>query len=153
MTISTDTWKEQNHFRRDAARGSAKLLKALVRYHHRLAKGLPRERTPRPSKAPPRCGRILAIQNAVAEYYGISKGSFLSRRKSWHLSHPRQIAMYLARVDVGASFPLIGQHFKRDHTTVLYACREVEADVTLSRDIGEIRKMLVLPEDQERMAA
>lgn len=45
-----------------------------------------------------------------------------SRRRSE--SHPRQIAMFIARQD-GLSLPQIAKVFSRDHTTVLHACRAV----------------------------
>ena len=38
----------------------------------------------------------------------------------------RQIAMYLAHVVGGESLTDIGQHFRRDRTTVAHACRLVE---------------------------
>ncbi len=39
----------------------------------------------------------------------------------------RQIAMYLAHVVGGQTLTDIGQHFRRDRTTVAHACRLVEA--------------------------
>jgi len=36
----------------------------------------------------------------------------------------RQAAMYVARQS-GLSFPAVGRLFKRDHTTVVYACKRV----------------------------
>ena len=39
----------------------------------------------------------------------------------------RQIAMYLAHVVGGETLTEIGEHFRRDRTTVAHACRLVEA--------------------------
>jgi len=38
----------------------------------------------------------------------------------------RQVAMYLAHVELGLSLSLVGAHFGRDRTTVSHACRRVE---------------------------
>jgi hypothetical protein len=140
MSVSTDTWAEQSYWRSNAVRGSRKLLKALIRYHRKATGVRP---APKRRSRPPRCQKIAEIQRAVCSYYGVNYASFMSKRRDWHLSHPRQVAMYLARVDTGASFPLIGASFNRDHTTALYACREVEANPMLAEDIAEIRKLLV----------
>jgi chromosomal replication initiator protein len=34
----------------------------------------------------------------------------------------RQVAMYLCRKLSRSSFPVIGQHFDRDHSTVIHGC-------------------------------
>lgn len=39
----------------------------------------------------------------------------------------RQLAMYLAHVVGGASLTEIGEHFRRDRTTVAHACRLIES--------------------------
>ncbi len=38
----------------------------------------------------------------------------------------RQVAMYLAHVELGLSLSLVGAHFGRDRTTVSHACGRVE---------------------------
>jgi len=48
----------------------------------------------------------------------------LSRKKE--VVRPRQIAMYLLREELKASYPLIGQKFGgKDHTTAIYACEKI----------------------------
>ena len=43
------------------------------------------------------------------------------------VARPRQIAMYLARKLVKASYPELGQRFGgKDHTTVMAACKKIE---------------------------
>ncbi|MDW8070915.1 MAG: helix-turn-helix domain-containing protein, partial [Anaerolineae bacterium] len=60
---------------------------------------------------------------------------------------PRQMVMYLARQEAGASLPEIGQALGgRDHTTVLHgvhkiAC-EIERKDALRRDVSKIRERL-----------
>ncbi len=68
-----------------------------------------------------RPGRVLKIQGAVAEAYGIGRIELVSRRRAGHLILPRQVAMYLCTVLTPRSLPEIGRLFSRDHTTILHA--------------------------------
>ena len=66
------------------------------------------------------------IQRIVAEYYKIRIPDLLSARRTRSLARPRQIAMALAKELTTHSFPEIGDAFgNRDHTTVIYACKQV----------------------------
>ena len=70
---------------------------------------------------------IDKIQKTVAEYFRLRVSDLTSKRRSRSIVRPRQIAMALARELTNRSFPEIGTAFgDRDHTTVLYACRQVE---------------------------
>ncbi len=75
--------------------------------------------------------RLLSIgniQQAVCEHYGVSLSLLLSSKRSRSITKPRQIAMSLARELTDRSLPEIGKAFGgRNHATVLYACRKVEA--------------------------
>ena len=67
------------------------------------------------------------IQKTVADYFRLRVSDLTSKRRSRSIVRPRQIAMALARELTNRSFPEIGTAFgDRDHTTVLYACRQVE---------------------------
>ena len=67
------------------------------------------------------------IQKTVADYFRLRLSDLTSKRRSRSIVRPRQIAMALARELTNRSFPEIGAAFgDRDHTTVLYACRQVE---------------------------
>lgn len=68
------------------------------------------------------------IQHTVAEYYKLRVTDLLSKKRARHIARPRQMAMYFAKQCTTLSLPQIGDHFGgRDHTTVLHACRRVEA--------------------------
>lgn len=68
------------------------------------------------------------IQKTVAEYYKIKVADLLSRRRSRSVARPRQMAMALSKELTNHSLPEIGDAFNgRDHTTVLHACRKIEA--------------------------
>ncbi len=43
-----------------------------------------------------------------------------------HIAFARQAAMYLAHVGLGLSLSRVGEHFRRDRTTVAHACARVE---------------------------
>jgi chromosomal replication initiator protein len=68
------------------------------------------------------------IMRAAAELHGVTAAEFISEKRTQGLAHARQRAMVLARELTGASLPRLGRVFGgRDHTTVLYALRQVEA--------------------------
>jgi chromosomal replication initiator protein len=70
---------------------------------------------------------VRAIQQNVEEYYGISHSDLIGAQRSQNISNARHIAMYLARTLTNISLPEIGKAFGgKDHTSVLYACRNTE---------------------------
>ncbi|TDX28774.1 chromosomal replication initiator protein DnaA [Modicisalibacter xianhensis] len=84
------------------------------------------------------------IQRTVAEYYKIKVADLLSKRRSRSVARPRQVAMALAKELTNHSLPEIGDAFGgRDHTTVLHACRKVQALQEESADIREDYKNLL----------
>lgn len=63
---------------------------------------------------------------ATASYYGISPHMLYSGKRERKISHPRQVAYYLARKLTNMSYPAISSKIGgRDHTTVLYGERMV----------------------------
>jgi chromosomal replication initiator protein len=88
-----------------------------------------------------------AILKAVAEHYGVKVSDLRSDRKHKAVAAPRQMAMYLIRELTNCSFPDIGQRFGgRDHTTVMYAVKKIEKnltdDVSLRGTVDALRKKL-----------
>jgi chromosomal replication initiator protein len=70
---------------------------------------------------------IDKIKKTVAKYYKITITDLLSRRRSRSIVQSRQIAMAIAKKLTNHSLPEIGYAFnKRDHTTVLHACRKIQ---------------------------
>lgn len=87
------------------------------------------------------------ILTMVCEYFDVPMEELtgLSRRKQ--LVGPRQIAMYLMRQELHASFPNIGEELGgRDHTTAMHAInkieRDLEQDQKVTQDIQLIRQRL-----------
>jgi chromosomal replication initiator protein len=90
---------------------------------------------------------IEDIQRRTAEFYKLDLRDFHSARRSRRIARPRQVAMYLARVLTLRSLPEIGRRFGgRDHTTVLHACRRIEAlcveDPVLKQEVDFLRDVL-----------
>lgn len=67
-----------------------------------------------------------AITDAVCEHFSLRPSDLRSRRRSRNVAVPRQVAMYLCRHLMNASFPHIGELFDRDHSTVIYATTAIE---------------------------
>lgn len=76
---------------------------------------------------------VTDIQTAVCQQYHITPLEMTSRRQTRRLARPRQLAMYLARELTPMSMPEIGRAFSRDHTTVIHACRTIEAIMATDR--------------------
>jgi chromosomal replication initiator protein len=67
------------------------------------------------------------IQDAVASYFGFDVEDLKSSKRTADIALARQVAMYLSRELTESSLQQIGIAFnKKDHTTVLHACRKIE---------------------------
>src|SRR3989454_7349804 len=66
------------------------------------------------------------IVTAVCSHFSLRPIDLRSRRRSKNVVVPRQLAMYLCRRLMGASFPHIGELFARDHSTVIHATAVTE---------------------------
>lgn len=90
---------------------------------------------------------IDKIQKAVATYYNLKVPDLKSKRRHRNLALPRQIAMYLCKKHVKASYPNIGQEFGgKDHTTVIHAYQKIskviDSDDSIQNDISKIESKL-----------
>ena len=67
------------------------------------------------------------IQQLTAESFGITVEDLISSKRTSDLALARQIAMFIAREKINDSLQQIGYAFnKKDHTTVLHACKKIE---------------------------
>jgi chromosomal replication initiator protein len=86
---------------------------------------------------------VERIAQRVSGYFRVEPRHLQSRRRSHKVLLPRQVGMYLARQLTDLSLDQIGSYFGgRDHSTVLHACRKVEA--ALARDAvlaGTVRQL------------
>ncbi len=88
--------------------------------------------------------KILAT---IAQYYDVGADDLLGVSRKKHLVEPRQVAMYLMREELKASFPTIGQEMGgRDHTTAMHSClkvaKELETNEKVRQDIHNLRQQL-----------
>ena len=86
------------------------------------------------------------VETAVAARFGLTCEQMRGLDRQRAVARPRQIAMFLARELTGQSLPRIGQHFCRDHTTVLYAARRIArliaADAGVAGAVAGCRELL-----------
>ena len=67
------------------------------------------------------------IISQVCKFYSMDETVMRGTLKNKGTTEARQIAIYLIRKLTNLSLPDIGKEFGRDHTTILYAIRKVEA--------------------------
>jgi chromosomal replication initiator protein len=71
--------------------------------------------------------RLPDIEKAVCEVLGVDAASLQSSGKSKGMSHPRMLAMWLARKHTRAALCEIGTYFgRRTHSTVISAQKRIE---------------------------
>jgi chromosomal replication initiator protein len=81
--------------------------------------------------------RVSEILDAVCKHFGIRLQDLLGRKRTRSVSHPRQIAMYLARRLTPLSLEEIGMQFGgRDHSTVLHAERSIHAEQATKHELA-----------------
>lgn len=90
---------------------------------------------------------MAEIISAVANYYRLEEEVLIERGRSKEVAAARQMAMYLAREETGASLPQIGEALGgRDHTTVMYGwekiASQIEQNDRLRREMLAIREMI-----------
>lgn len=90
---------------------------------------------------------IQQIQKLVASTYKLTNEELLSKNNARHISHPRQVAMYLCKHLTKHSYPEIGRAFGgKHHTTVIHSVDKIESlvatDETLQRLISELSESL-----------
>jgi chromosomal replication initiator protein len=100
--------------------------------------------------------RAAEIRRLVSERLQIDAEALLSSTRTPTISRARQLAMHLTRELTDLSLPQIARHFgRRDHTTVLYAQRQVrrrsEADPAYRQLILELTDAIAdSPKDRDR---
>jgi chromosomal replication initiator protein len=81
---------------------------------------------------------IKKIAMSVAEFYSITVEDLIKQSRRKEYVKPRQTAMYLARKELGTSFPAIGDFFGgRDHTTVMHGVEKIDKAVTANEGVKQ----------------
>ena len=91
---------------------------------------------------------VKDIQSITSGYFDISISELLSFKKGRVYSYPRHMAMYLCKKKFDLSYKEIGAKFgDRDHSTVIYAIKQIEKrileDKDIRKDINKLNKLLI----------
>ena len=83
------------------------------------------------------------VQKTVCDFYNLKISDLKAKRRTRDIALPRQVAMYLSKQVTAASLSDIGKAFGgKDHSTVLYACKQMEErrskDETFNRMIESL---------------
>lgn len=93
---------------------------------------------------------IASIEQAVCAQMNVTSAELRGPNRSRQIARPRQIAMSLAYELGAGTGPVIGRHFRRDHTTVLHARRTIPRLVAqnefFAAQVEEIR-LQISPKD------
>jgi len=81
---------------------------------------------------------MQSIQQAMCKAYNVSLEALVGSCRTRLTVLARQTGMYLARRLLGATYASIGACFgNRDHSTVIYACRKVVAEIKRNQDFAK----------------
>lgn len=69
------------------------------------------------------------IVKSVAGHYGITSEDILGKSQMREYALPRQMAMYLCRERLKMPFQKIGEHFHRDHSTVMSSVKQIQKNL------------------------
>ena len=84
---------------------------------------------------------ISKIQKVVADYYNISVDDLKGKKRTNKIVIPRQIAMYICRMETNETLPKIGLEFGgRDHSTVIFACDKIEKELKENVELADTIK-------------
>jgi len=83
----------------------------------------------------------------VADFYNLKISELTGASRKKELVLPRQMAMYLLREELEASFPLIGHELGgRDHTTAMHAWKKIQKEIDnegrIKQEIDFIRQRI-----------
>ena len=77
------------------------------------------------------------IISQVCKYYSVDEATLRGTLKTKGVTEARHMAVYLTRQLTNLSLPDIGKVFNRDHATILYSIRKVEASAQSNNQIKE----------------
>jgi chromosomal replication initiator protein len=97
--------------------------------------------------------QLADVDRAVCQALRLPGGALQSKQRSWAVSHPRMLAMYLARKHTAATYGEIGVHFGgRNHSTAVAAEKKVRlwiegnAEMALGERPARVRDLIELVE-------
>jgi chromosomal replication initiator protein len=97
--------------------------------------------------------RLEDVDRAVCHVLRLETGALQAKQRAWAVSHPRMLAVYLARKHTAAAYSEIGRHFGgRNHSTAVAAEKKIrqwlqeDGLLTLGERQLKIRDVLELVE-------
>jgi chromosomal replication initiator protein len=96
--------------------------------------------------------KLPDVDGAVCTVLRLETGALQSTDRAWSMSHPRMVAMYLARKHTGASYSDIGGHFGgRNHSTAVAAGKRVRQWLQEDEELTVGERRLRVKEIVERV--
>lgn len=100
----------------------------------------------------PRKVSLEKVLGTVAEYFEVKVSDMKGSRKTRAISHPRQMAMYMARRLTKASYPEIGRALGgKDHSSIVKGAKKIKnlsiLDPGVSQEIRELEKKILETEE------
>jgi chromosomal replication initiator protein len=99
--------------------------------------------------------RLEDVDASVCQVLRLPQGTLQSKARAWSVSHPRMLAVFLARKLTAASYGEIGQYFGgRNHSTAVAAEKKVrqwlqsDGTLALSRQTWRVRELIEMAERQ-----
>lgn len=93
------------------------------------------------------------VDKAVCQVLRLENGALQAKQRAWAVSHPRMLAIFLARKHTTASYSEVGQHFGgRNHSTAVAAEKKVrlwlrdDGDLALGERKLRVREVIELIE-------
>lgn len=87
---------------------------------------------------------VESILKSVAEHFGLKLQDLRAKKRTKEIALPRQVGMYIARELTEASLSDIGKNSGgKDHATVIYACRQMEARRAKDEDFNRLVENLI----------
>jgi chromosomal replication initiator protein len=88
------------------------------------------------------------VLKAVAGFFNIKISDLKGSRRHRSVSRPRQISMYICRTNLNSTYPEIGNHLNKDHSTAISAVSNIEklikTDASVREAVEAIRRQLCL---------
>ena len=88
----------------------------------------------------------VEVISAVSSYFSVNKRDLLGKSRARIVAHPRQVLMYLLRIELNLPLQEVGRVIGRDHTTVMHAVEKItqmaSSNVDTRQDILGIKNKL-----------
>ncbi len=87
--------------------------------------------------------RAPEIQQAVADYYGLTIRDLRSTRRDRTIVRPRQLAMYLVRQMTPMAMPDIALFFEKENTTIKHAVETIENLLPRDKNLAHDKELIM----------